>query len=79
MNASPKISVIVPVYKVEAYLPKCIESILGQTFMDFELLLINDGSPDGCGAICDGYAAKDARVRVFHKENGGARGYDTKC
>ncbi|MGL5980490.1 MAG: glycosyltransferase family 2 protein [Phocaeicola sp.] len=68
---NPKISVIVPVYKVEQYLPKCIESILSQSFTDFELLLINDGSPDNCGAICDEYAAKDERIRVFHKENGG--------
>ncbi|MGL5937575.1 MAG: glycosyltransferase family 2 protein [Phocaeicola sp.] len=71
MNQTPKISIIVPVYKVEQYLPKCIESILSQTFTDFELLLINDGSPDNCGAICDEYAAKDSRIRVFHKENGG--------
>lgn len=67
----PKISVIVPVYKVEKYLPKCIESILQQTFTDFELLLIDDGSPDSSGKICDEYAAKDSRIRVFHKENGG--------
>lgn len=69
--STPKISVIVPVYKVEQYLHRCVDSILAQTFTDFELLLINDGSPDNCGAICDEYAAKDARVRVFHKENGG--------
>ncbi|MCQ2424558.1 MAG: glycosyltransferase [Lachnospiraceae bacterium] len=67
----PEISIIVPVYKVEQYLPRCIDSILAQTFTDFELLLIDDGSPDNCGKICDDYAAKDARVRVFHKENGG--------
>ncbi|MGL5015770.1 MAG: glycosyltransferase family 2 protein [Bacteroidales bacterium] len=68
---TPKISVIVPVYKVEKYLPKCIDSILAQTFTDFELLLIDDGSPDNSGAICDEYAKKDSRIRVFHKENGG--------
>ena len=68
---APKISVIVPVYKAEKYLQKCVDSILGQTFRDFELLLIDDGSPDGSGAICDEYAKKDSRVRVFHKENGG--------
>ena len=65
------ISVIVPVYKVEAYLHRCIDSILGQTFSDFELILVDDGSPDGCGAICDGYAARDSRVRVLHQENRG--------
>lgn len=65
------ISVIVPVYKAEKYLHRCIDSILAQTYTDFELLLIDDGSPDNCGAICDEYAEKDARVRVFHKINGG--------
>lgn len=68
---NPKISVIVPVYNVEKYLHRCIDSILAQTFTDFELLLIDDGSKDCSGEICDEYATKDARVRVFHKENGG--------
>ena len=68
---NPKISVIVPVYNVEKYLHRCVDSILAQTFNDFELLLIDDGSKDKSGAICDEYAAKDSRVRVFHKENGG--------
>ena len=67
----PEISIIVPVYKVEKYLRHCVDSILAQTFTDFELLLIDDGSPDNSGAICDEYAEKDNRVRVFHKENGG--------
>lgn len=67
----PKVSIIVPVYNVEKYLPKCIESILAQTFTDFELLLIDDGSPDSSGKICDKYAAEDSRIRVFHKPNGG--------
>ena len=67
----PKISVIVPVYKAEQYLHRCVDSILAQSFTDFELILVNDGSPDNCGAICDEYATKDSRVRVFHKENGG--------
>lgn len=67
----PKISVIVPVYKAEKYLHRCVDSILSQTFTDFELILVNDGSPDNCGAICDEYAQKDNRVRVFHKKNGG--------
>ncbi len=68
----PVLSVIVPVYKAEAYLPRCIESILAQTFTDYELLLIDDGSPDDCGRICDEYARKDMRVRVFHQDNKGA-------
>ena len=68
---TPKISVIVPVYNVEKYLRQCLDSILAQTFTDFELLLIDDGSPDTSGTICDEYAALDSRVRVFHKENGG--------
>lgn len=67
----PKISVIVPIYNAEKYLPRCIDSILAQTFTDFELLLIDDGSTDGSGKICDEYATKDARIRVFHKKNGG--------
>lgn len=67
----PELSIIVPVYKVEAYLPRCIESILAQTFRDFELILIDDGSPDRCGAICDEYAAQDERITVIHQENQG--------
>ena len=65
------ISVIVPIYQTERYLPRCIDSILAQSFRDFELLLIDDGSKDNSGAICDWYARQDSRVRVFHKENGG--------
>ena len=68
---TPEISVIVPVYKVEWFLPECIDSILAQTFSDFELILVDDGSPDGCPAICDGAAVRDSRVRVIHKPNGG--------
>lgn len=68
---NPLISVIVPVYKVEKYLHRCIDSILAQTYENIEVLLIDDGSPDQSGAICDDYQAKDSRVRVFHKENGG--------
>ena len=67
----PKISVIVPVYKAEAVLETCVASVLAQTFSDWELLLIDDGSPDGSGKLCDDYAAQDSRVRVFHKPNGG--------
>lgn len=65
------ISVIVPIYKVEQYLERCVDSILNQTFTDFELVLVDDGSPDNCGAICDEYAKKDERIVVIHKENGG--------
>ena len=65
------ISVIVPVYGVEKYLPKCIESLVKQTFKDIEIVLIDDGSPDSCGKICDEYATKDNRIIVIHKENGG--------
>ena len=68
---TPKISIIVPIYKTEQYLPRCIGSILSQSFADFELLLVDDGSKDRSGAICDEYAQKDARIRVYHKENGG--------
>lgn len=64
-------SIIVPIYKVEEYLHKCIDSILAQTFKDFELLLIDDGSPDNCPKICDEYARQDNRIRVIHKINGG--------
>ncbi len=65
------ISVIVPIYKVEQYIHRCIGSILNQTFSDFELILVDDGSPDNCGAICDEYAKKDSRITVIHRENGG--------
>lgn len=71
MEKSPEISVIVPVYKVEKYLPQCIDSILAQTLADFELLLVDDGSPDRSGEICEEYARRDKRIRVFHQENAG--------
>ena len=71
-HAVPVISMIVPVYKVpEQFLRKCVESCMSQTFQDMEILLVDDGSPDDCGSICDEYAGKDQRVRVIHKENGG--------
>lgn len=65
------ISVIVPVYKVEPYLHRCVDSILCQTYSNLEIFLVDDGSPDGCPAICDAYAEKDSRIRVIHKANGG--------
>ena len=67
----PKISVVVPVYKVEPYLRKCLDSIVNQTYRNLEIILVDDGSPDNCGAICDEYAAGDSRIRVIHQENGG--------
>lgn len=67
----PNISVIVPVYKVENYIHRCVDSILNQTYQDFELILVDDGSPDNCGVICDEYANMDSRVVVIHQENGG--------
>ena len=71
MIIMPFVSVIVPVYNVEPYLAQCINSILSQSFEDFEVLLVDDGSKDKSGEICDEYAARDSRIRVFHKENGG--------
>lgn len=68
---APLISVIVPVYKAETYLHRCVDSLLAQSFQDYEILLIDDGSPDKSGNICDEYAKQDNRIRVFHKENGG--------
>ena len=67
----PTVSIIVPIYNAEYTIPRCIESILNQEYSDFELLLVNDGSTDGSGAVCDAYAARDARIRVIHKENTG--------
>lgn len=68
---NPLLSIIVPVYNVEPYLQACLESILNQTFKDYELILVDDGSPDNCGSICDEYARKDNRITVIHKKNGG--------
>ena len=67
----PEFSVIVPVYKVEKYLKNCVDSIIGQSYQEFELILVDDGSPDTCGEICDKYGTLDTRVKVVHKENGG--------
>lgn len=65
-----KISVIVPVYKVEEYLDRCVKSIVEQTHKNLEIILVDDGSPDNCPAICDSWAEKDRRIKVIHKENG---------
>ena len=64
-----KISIIIPVYQVEAYLPKCLNSVIRQTYKNLEIILIDDGSKDRCGRICDEYAKRDSRIRVIHKEN----------
>lgn len=66
-----KFSVIVPVYKVEGYLEQCVESVLQQTYTDFELILVDDGSPDRCPEMCDNFSQKDTRIKVIHKKNGG--------
>lgn len=71
MNSQPKISVIVPVYKVENFLDRCVESIVGQTYENLEIILVDDGSPDNCPSMCDKWAEKDRRIKVIHKENGG--------
>lgn len=69
--SQPLLSIIIPIYKVEDYLERCLDSVLAQTYENFQLILVDDGSPDGCGAICDRYAQKDPRIQVVHKENGG--------
>lgn len=71
MNAEKLISVIVPVYMVQDYLSECLESIINQTYRNLEIILVDDGSPDDCGKICDDYAKKDSRIKVIHKANGG--------
>lgn len=68
---TPLITIIIPCYNVEQYLPKCIDSILTQSYTNLEIILVDDGSPDNCGAICDNYAKRDSRIRVIHKTNGG--------
>ena len=65
-----QISIIVPIYKVEKYLVRCVESLIAQDFLSLEIILIDDGSPDRCGEICDNYAKKDARIIAYHKPNG---------
>ena len=71
MAAGRKISVIVPVYKAEDYLARCVDSLVGQTYKNIEIILVDDGSPDGCPALCDAYAQKDGRIVAVHKQNGG--------
>ncbi len=70
-SSKPKVSVVIPIYNVEKYLPRCIESVINQTLEDIEIILVDDGSPDGSPRICDEYAKKDSRIRVIHKTNGG--------
>lgn len=67
----PKVSIVVPIYRVEQYLDRCVASVRAQTLTDIEIILVDDGSPDGCGEMCDGYALEDSRIKVIHKENGG--------
>lgn len=71
MNSNPKISIIVPVYNVEKYLDECVNSIINQTYKNIEIILVDDGSKDACGAMCDAYGRSDARIKVVHKQNGG--------
>ena len=70
-NNRDLVSIVVPIYKVEKYLDECIRSIVNQTYTNLEIILVNDGSPDNCGAMCDAWAAKDSRIKVVHKTNGG--------
>lgn len=71
MKSLPKISIVVPIYKVEAYLNHCVKSIVEQTYTNIEIILVDDGSPDHCPALCDAWAEKDDRIRIIHKKNGG--------
>ena len=71
MGNTSLVSIVVPVYKVEKYLDECVESLVSQTWSNIEIILIDDGSPDNCSAMCDAWAEKDSRIKVIHKENGG--------
>ena len=71
MNTKPLVSVIIPIFKVEQYLSRCVDSVIEQTYMNLEIILVDDGSPDRCPEICDEYALKDSRIKVIHKPNGG--------
>ena len=77
-SAAPLISVIVPVYKVEKYLDRCIDSIVNQTYTNLEIILVDDGSPDNCPAMCDKWAEKDSRIKVIHQDNGGLSAADCR-
>lgn len=68
MNQQPKVSVIVPIYNVEPYLDRCMQSLIHQTLKDIEIILVDDGSPDRCPQMCDEYAQKDSRIKVIHKK-----------
>jgi len=70
-NKNPKISVVIPIYKVEKYLEKCVESVVNQTYKNLEIFLVDDGSPDNCPKMCEDWAKKDKRIKVIHKQNGG--------
>lgn len=81
MSEQPLVSIIIPVYNVEQYLRECLDSVISQTYRNLEIIIVNDGSPDGSGSICEEYAAKDSRIKYFVKENGGlsdARNYGLK-
>lgn len=71
MDSKPLITVIVPVYNSEKYLCQCVDIILNQTYINLEVILVDDGSPDKCGELCDQYAAQDSRIKVIHKQNRG--------
>ena len=75
----PKFSIIVPVYNVEKYLDECVQSIVNQDFSDWELILVDDGSPDNCPKMCDDWAAADNRIKVIHKQNGGLSSARNAC
>ena len=74
MEQEPLVSIIIPVYKVEKFLDECVASVAAQTYANLEILLVDDGSPDNCPAMCDAWAARDPRIRVIHKPNGGLSG-----
>ena len=70
-NKSIKFSIVLPIYNVERYLQRCLDSVLGQTYKNYEVIMVDDGSTDNCPAICDNYAARDTRIKVIHKQNAG--------
>lgn len=76
MMNTPKISILVPVYNVEKYLQRCVDSVLAQDFTNWEMILVDDGSPDRCPQMCDAFTAKDTRIKVIHQENRGAHAHE---